>query len=227
MIARTAMLKIVAADFDRVRPAVDRILAEMSGFVGRVDVSGERGTARALHATLRVPGDRLDAALGALRNLGQVIAESQGGDDVTEQVVDLEARLSNARNTEKRLTEVLQRRTGDVADVLAVEREIARVRGEIERFDADRKNLERRVSYATVTLEIVEERKAALDLGPLSISARLRNALVDGGRSAAESALDATLFGMRVGPVLLLWTAIFAWPVSIVIRWRRASRVGV
>ena len=76
---------------------------------------------------------------------------------MTEQVVDVEARLSNARNTEKRLVDLLQKRTGDLADVLAAEREIARVREEIERFDAQRKNLERRVTYATLNLEVTEE----------------------------------------------------------------------
>jgi hypothetical protein len=226
MIARTAMLRIIAADFDRVRPAVDRILAEVHGFAGRVDVSGERGTARSLHATLRVPGDRLEAALAALRKLGQVIAESQGGDEVMEQVMDLEARLSNARNAENRLTEVLRNRTGDVADVLAVEREIARVRGEIERFDAERKNVEGRVRYATVTVEIAEERKAALDLGPAPVSSRLRNAFVDGCRGAAESALDAALLVMRAGPVLILWGAVLWWPAVMIIRRRRTARAG-
>jgi Domain of unknown function (DUF4349)/Putative zinc-finger len=154
MVVRTAKLTILANDFDAVRPEVDRILREFSGFVGQLDVSGTRGASRSLRATLRVPAERLDAALTALKRLGQVVEESQGGDDVTEQVVDLEARLSNARSTEKRLSDLLQKRTGNLADVLAAEREIARVRGEIERFDTERKNIARRVTYATLTRSI-------------------------------------------------------------------------
>ena len=183
-IARTATLRIMATDFDTVRSAVERIVVDAGGFVGRLDVSGERGDTRSLRATVRVPSDRLEQVLTALRQLGKVQAESQGADDVTEQVVDLNARLTNARNTEKRLTLVLEQRTGKVADVLQVEREIARVREEIERMDAERTTLERRVTYATVTLDIAEPRKAALDLGPIMVSDRLRNAAVEGLQQA-------------------------------------------
>ena len=146
------------------------------------------------------------------------MAESQGADDVTERMVDLSARLANARNTEKRLTAVLEQRTGKVADVLEVEREIARVREEIERMDAERTTLDLRVTYATITLVILEPRKAALDLGPITVSDRLRNAAIDGVRQAWESALRALLFAMRTMPTLLVWVAIAAWPALIVIR---------
>jgi hypothetical protein len=223
MIARVVSLRIVANDFDRVRPSVDKILSDVGGFVGQLSASGARGESRTLTGTVRVPADRLADAVTALRALGQVIQESQSGEDVTEQAVDLDARLTNARNTEKRLTDVLEHRTGKVGDVLAVEREIARVREEIERMDAERTNLHRRVAYATITLEIVEERKAALDLGPLPVSAQIRNAIVDGFRGAFESALGAALLAARVGPSLVLWGVLLMSPAWIVYRRRRRA----
>ena len=145
LITRTAAMRIVASDFDAVRPAIDRVLADTGGFVGQIDASGDRGGPRSFRASVRIPAARLDAALAAFKGLGEVIAESQGADDVSEQVVDLDARLSNARNTERRLTELLRTRTGTVAGVLEVEREIARVRDVIERTEADRTNLGRRI----------------------------------------------------------------------------------
>ncbi|HEX5110715.1 MAG TPA: DUF4349 domain-containing protein [Vicinamibacterales bacterium] len=223
-IARTATLRIMATDFDSVRPAVERIVADAGGFVGRLDVSGERGDMRALRATVRVPSDRLEQVLTALRQLGKVQAESQGADDVTEQVVDLNARLTNARNTERRLTQVLEQRTGKVGDVLQVEREIARVREEIERMDAERTTLERRVTYATVALDIGEPRKAALDLGPITVPDRLRNAAVEGLQWASQSALGAAIVALRVLPSLLIWGAIGAWPAVVVVRRVRSLR---
>jgi uncharacterized small protein (DUF1192 family) len=137
---------------------------------------------------------------------------------VAEQVVDIAARLANARNTEVRLTDVLRQRTGKVSDVLEAEREIARVRGEIERLDAERKNLDRRVTYATVTLTVSEEPKAALDIGPIPVSARYRNALVDGARAAFESLLEVSLVILRVTPTLAVWAAVLFWPARIVLR---------
>lgn len=220
-IARTARLRVRTTDFDAARPVVDRVLADTGGLVGNVRVSGTRGDARSLTATLLIPASRLDAALMALKAVGPVLEESQSGDDVTEQVVDVEARLSNARKTEKRLVDLLQKRTGNLADVLAAEREIARVREEIERFDAQRKNLERRVTYATLNLEVTEEQHAALDLGPQPVSGMFRDAFVAGITEAVNSALGFCLFVVRVGPMLLLWSAILAWPVWAAVRWSR------
>jgi hypothetical protein len=221
LVTRTARLRIVATSFDTARPEVDRILRDLSGFVGEIVVTGGRGTPRSLTATLRVPSDRLDAALAALKGLGQVVQESQAGEDVTDQVVDLDARLANNRNTEKRLLELLQKRTGALDDVLAAEREIARVRDEIERLDAQRKHIQDRVTYATLSLEVLEERKADLDLGAQSLSTRFRNAIVEGLTAAIDSLLEVTLFLVRVGPALMLWAVVLVWPV------RRAYRLLV
>ena len=220
-IARTARLRVTTADFEAARRVVDRVVADTGGLVGKVTVSTNRGDARALSATLLIPADRLDAALASLKAIGLVLEETQGGDDVTSQVVDVEIRLSNARNTEKRLVDLLQKRTGNLADVLAAEREIARVREEIERFDAQRKNLERRVTYATLTLQVTEQQHAALDLGPQSISSRFRDAFVTGITQALDGALAFALFVVRVGPVLLLWIALLGWPVWAIVRRHR------
>jgi hypothetical protein len=220
-IIRTASLTVVTKDFESVRPAIDRILRDVGGFVGQIQAS-DSGNARTLQATLRVPASRLDESTRLLRSLGHVVNESQSGDDVTEQVQDIEARLANGRNTERRLTEVLKNRTGKVSDVLEVEREIARVREEIERLDAQRVNLERRVTYATITLQVTEQRQATLDMGPLPVRVQLRNALVDGLRQAYESGIDVVLWVLQVAPVLLLWTALLWWPARILLRAIRA-----
>jgi Domain of unknown function (DUF4349) len=67
------------------------------------------------------------------------------------------ARLKNSRETELRLQTILTQRTGKIGDVLEVEREIARVRGEIEQLEAEQKSLEHRVEFATVDLSLTEE----------------------------------------------------------------------
>ena len=196
-------------------------MAETGGLVGSVNFSGTRDNARALTATLLIPANRLDGALAALKPIGLVLEESQSGDDVTDQVVDVDARLSNARNTEKRLVDLLQKRTGDLADVLAAEREIARVREEIERFAAQRQNLARRVTYATLNLEVVEEQHPALDFGPRPMPGRFRDAFVTGLTEAVDTALGLALLVLRLAPTLLLWIAVLVWPARVVVRWSR------
>jgi hypothetical protein len=97
------------------------------------------------------------------------------------------------------------------------------VREEIERLEAERTNLERRVTYATITLDVTTARQATLDTGPVPLSTRVRNAAVDGMRTAFESASAAVLWTLRTGPPLLLWLAILWWPVRRLARMVRTS----
>ena len=219
MVVRTATLALLVADLEKTRALVDSLVTQVNGFVGQMDTSGGRGERRWLRTTLRVPEQRLSQAITELRKLGTVQAESQGGEDVTSQATDLDARLANARETEKRLVTVLQQRTGEVADILEVEREIARVRESIEQMTSQREQLRERVTYATISLHITEETKASLDLGTPSIHDRFRNALVEGTTAATETVLAMTLFLVRIAPSTILLMLALTWPARAL--WRR------
>jgi DNA-directed RNA polymerase specialized sigma24 family protein len=91
---------LVSRDFARLRPALDGIVTRLNGFIAHMQVNGARGSSQRLEATLRVPEAQLAAAVAALKQLGTVVDESQAGEDVTAEAVDLDARLSNARETE-------------------------------------------------------------------------------------------------------------------------------
>ena len=223
LIIRNASLSLIVRDYETGRAELERIAREVTGFIGSLAASGARGAAPSLHATLRVPASRLDETLAALKRLGSVQHERQSSDDVTQQSADLDARLANARASEARLGDILKNRTGRLSDVLDVEREIARVRGEIEQMEAQRKNMDGRIAYATVEIEMTTERKAEAVAGPMSISTRLRNAVVDGYANAVERAISLAVFIAEVAPTVLLWVAVLAPPVWLVRR-RRLRR---
>jgi RNA polymerase sigma factor (sigma-70 family) len=126
MIMRTSQLTIAVKEFAKTRPILDEILKRHGGYLGRSNISSPIDSGPVLEAILRVPSDQFDAAMAELKALGRVESESQTGEEITQQYVDLEARLFNARNSEKRLTDLLRERTGKLADVLAVEKEIER-----------------------------------------------------------------------------------------------------
>lgn len=218
MIARTASLTLVSKDFEVTRAALETIIRRHRGYSAQLTVSNQAGSTHALSASFRVPADQLDAVLAEIKQLGQVQQESQGGEEVTAQYVDLQARLSNARRTEQTLLEILQKRTGQLADVLAVEQELSRVREQIERMEAEMKNLQNRVSFATLQVELHEEYKAQLQIPP-SLRGRLRNALVEGFRTATDSLVGVVMFLASVGPFVLLWLIILFWPARYI--WRR------
>ena len=225
-VIRTATLRLIAKDFESARGRVEAIVAQAGGFLDQIALNGTAGTARTLTGTLRLPASRLADALARLRQLGQVTEDTQNTEDVTDQIVDLDARLVNARATEQRLNDILKNRTGKLSDVLDVERELARVRLEIERMDAERVNIGRRVTYAAITLEIGEERKAGLEAGPLSLGTRLRVAAADGLEAALESVVGAVLLALRAGPATIIWVGLGAtlWVLGRQ-RVQRAQRV--
>jgi hypothetical protein len=222
MIIRSAQLSLITKEFDKARANLEGILKRHRGYVGELKAGGTTGSGRTLTATLRVPADQLDATLTEVKTLGRVESESQSGQDVTSQYVDLQARLSNARNTEQRLTDLLRNRTGKLSDVLQVEQEVDRVRGQIEQMEAERKNMSNQVSYATLNATIAEDYKAQLQVVPPSTSTRLRNAAVEGYRSMADGVVSLALFLLSTGPSLLLWGVVLFLPARLI--WKKVRR---
>ena len=222
MIARSAALSLVVKDFDTSRASLDAILARHNGYAAGLNVATPQGAARTLQASLRVPAPQLAGALAELKTLGRIEAETQNGEEVTQQHADLVARLKNSREAEQRLQDVLRTRTGKVKEVLEVEEEIARVRGEIEQMEAEQNMLEHRVDFATIDLRIAEEYKAQLTSPAPSVGMQLRNAAINGFRTVSESLLAIVLFFAETGPTLLLWSLILFVPVRLI--WRRYQR---
>ena len=219
MILRTAQLTVVTPNLDQARAGMDRIVQKYSGYVGDLTFSAPPDGPRKMTATVRVPASQLDNALAELKTLGRVASESQSGQDVTAQYIDLEARLSNSRNTEQRLIELLRQRTGKLSDVLEVETELSRVREEIERMEGERRMLAKQVAFASLTATVTEEYKAPARVLPDSIGTRFRNAAVDGYQSVINFVIGVALFLVSDGPMWLLWIAILFFPARYA--WRK------
>jgi chromosome segregation ATPase len=217
MIIRSARLTLVARDFEGSRSKLESIVRQSEGYMDQLTVRGETGAGRVLSATLRLPSDRMDTGLSELRKLGKVREESQNSSDVTSQYVDLGARLTNARNTESRFQTILKERTGKLSDVVDVEREISRIREEIERMEAQQKEMNNKVQYASVQIELSEEYHAQLLPSVPSAATSLWNATIDGYHTAVDSLLDLTLLILRYGPALIIWLVLLL-PVALFLR---------
>lgn len=222
MIARSIALTIQVRDFAASRAALDAILARHHGYAATLTVNTPENDSRSFQASLRIPASELAAALVDIRGLGRVEVETQSGEEVTQQHADVVARLQNARETEQRLRELLVQRTGKIDEVLHVEEEIDRVRGEIESMEAEQKTLEHRVDFATVDLQLTEEYREKFNPEPASVSGRMHNAFVTGLRHAAGTLLGIVLFLEEFGPVLLIWVLILGLPA--ILGWRRYRR---
>jgi len=223
MIARSVSLLIRVKNVETARTSLDQILTRDHGYTAQLNADTAEGSARTLRASVRIPAPELTAALSEIKTLGRIQNETQTGEEVTQQHEDLAARLTTSRGTEERLRAILQQRTGKVSDVLEVEEEIARVRGEIETMEAEQKTLVHRVDFATIDIQFTEDYKAPLTSPDNSALTRIHNAFVAGYRNATDTLLGFLLFFEEFGPTILIWLAILAVPV--VLAWRRYRRL--
>ncbi|HEY4951366.1 MAG TPA: DUF4349 domain-containing protein [Candidatus Acidoferrales bacterium] len=217
MIVQTASLNILATNYDEASASIEKLATAHGGYVEKLDAKAQTGNAREMSAALRIPTNQLDGFLADVRKLGHVEEENRSNEEVSDQYVDLQARLKSARATEQRLIELLGTRTGKLQDVLEAERELARIRGEIESMQGQSALLVHRVNYATVQVDLNEEYRQVLGSGTISAGTKVRNAAVEGFTNLEAGAVALVVFLFAVGPSLLFWLAIllvpgwFAW----------------
>jgi len=226
MIVETASITILATNYDQASGAIQRVTAQHGGYIQDMTADTRTGIARSVSATLRVPEKQLEAFLADLRELGHVEQETRNNQEITGQYMDLTARLKTARATERRITELLESRTGKLSDVLDAERELARIRGEIEIMEGQRANMQHQVSYATVQVQLNEEYREQLSARTYSTGTRLRNSLVNGFRNLAGGVVALVIFLFAYGPSILFWSALFGVPGWFVWRHYRRPRTA-
>jgi hypothetical protein len=229
-IVRNAQLDLVVENPPAAADRLARMADSLGGYAG--DVRAERRN-DLLHywIVLRVPADRLGPALAEIKALAiRIDSEALQAEDVTEQHVELDARLETLVATENELQALLaesRSRRADIEEIMAVYRELMGLRTQIEQTRAQLENLESRVALSTITVQLAPEAGA----GPI-VSDRWR----PGGtvRSAARALVhvlqrlaDVLIYAViAVLPVLLILAAPFVIAfVLIRRRWRR-RRMG-
>jgi len=209
-----ADIDLVVEDFTPVPALVDQLVKGYNGFIANSQVSGDAGEQRTGVWKLRIPIANFDAFLrDAQGNIGEVSRISRDSKDVSEEFYDVEARIRNKRQEETRLLKLLDERTGTLEDVLGIERELSRVREEIERMEGRMRVLADLTSMTTVTLRVREVQHFIPE-----------EATTFGDR--VRRAFSNSLWAMRTGGESFLvmlagaapWIALLAIPVAVAIR---------
>lgn len=168
--------------------------------------------------TFRVPASRFEDAINGVKALGKALSVQVNSEDVTEEYVDIGAQLRNLKRTEERLLGHLSR-TGKLADTLAVERELSRVRQEIERLEGRLRFLSHRVAYCTLSVTLRQSARTQPLVPPETFST---------GKVASDAVRALVAFAQSLWAVVI-WLAVWAvvWlPLAIIgwmgyRRWRR------
>jgi hypothetical protein len=220
LIVRTGQLNLEVAVLDDALAAAERAVVAAGGYVAASQRQGDGENAGAM-VTVRIPVERWEPTLTALRKVGaKVLSEQTGSEEVTSQVVDLGARLTNLRATESALQAIMVKAT-KIPDILEVQAQLTGIRGEIEQLTAQKQSLEERAALATLTV--------GFSLPPTVAVTQVQ----EGWDPASEvDRAAATLVGLGQGVAnAAIWFSIVLLPLALVlgivggVAWLAARRI--
>ena len=156
-LVRNAQVEIEVISFDEAVQKITGFAHEDRGYVATSSSDKQANGKLRGQVIVKVLPAHLDRFLSKLRGLGEVKNQTLGTEDVTKQYFDTDSRLKNARVMETRLVDILKTKTGKVSELLEVERELGRVRQQIEEMQGALKYMDAQVQFATVTITLAEK----------------------------------------------------------------------
>lgn len=205
LIIKNGTLTLQVAGIDEALTGATNQITALGGYTSGSDRSGDGDTAQA-SVTFRIPAARWEEALAGLRDIGlKVLTERSTSDDVTDQVVDLGARIRNLEATEVAVQGIMDRAV-DIDDVLKVQAQLTSIRSEIEQLTAQRSNLESKAAFSTLTV--------VFSLKPTPVIVATDEFSPASEIQAASASLTSILQGLATAGI---WFAIVWLPILLVI----------
>ncbi|HEX6386594.1 MAG TPA: DUF4349 domain-containing protein [Anaerolineae bacterium] len=206
LIIRTGELSLVVEDTEEAIATIGRMAEENGGWVVSSNVFQLNENAKRGDITIRVPATGFNSTIEALKGLAvEVTSESTSGQDVTEEYVDLSARLENLEATADRVRSFLDE-ARDVEDALAVNQELSRLEGEIEVIKGRLQYLSQSAAFSTITVQLTPDVLAQ----PIEV----------GGwrpQGVARDAIEALIETLQIIASALIWLAIYVLPIALII----------
>lgn len=228
MIVRTANLSLVVEDTEETLEAIERLATQLEGYISDLQTWRQDDQLAGI-VTLRVPASSFDQARERIKDLAvEVESENVSGQDVTEEYVDLEARLRNLEVAEGELLELLasaQETHRDAESILTIYREITNVRQQIEQITGRIQYLENASSLATLTINLTPEEidEPVVEPGwePLSRARDALRTLVNALKLLVDVLIWVVLFFLPLAAILCL-PLVLVWLIWYL--WRRRKR---
>jgi hypothetical protein len=154
---RNATVDLEIVSFDQAVQQITAFASEAKGYVETTKSEKQENGKLEGEVVVKVLPENLDRFLQKIRGLGELKNQTLGTEDITKNYFDTESRLKNARVMEQRLIDMLKKKSEDINDLLQVEKELGRVREEIEKMQGDLKFWDSQVQFATVRISLAEK----------------------------------------------------------------------
>jgi uncharacterized protein DUF4349 len=195
-----AQVDVIVESVDPIAKRVTTLVQDARGYIAEQNVTGSPGSLRSMRWKIRIPVEQFDSFVESVVSLGELERNNRTSQDVSDQYYDIEARIKNKRVEEQTLNKILQERSGKLEDVLKIEIELSRVRGEIEQLEGKIRVLENLSSLATLTLNVREREKYAPS-APVVASF---------GTQISRTWDSSMLSLVNLGKAIVLWTVSWA-----------------
>jgi hypothetical protein len=212
----SATIEVVVKDLDVARAAVEKVVEEQKGYIAKSEVIGESGSRRTATWTLKVPAERFQASVSALAALGNTVRNSSDSQDVTEEFIDLQARIKNLKVEEETLNKILKDQVVKIEDVLKVREQIVKVRGDIERAEGRLKYLATMAAMSTITLTVREDASYVPPTAP-TFGSRVTDTFDSSLRALRNFGEWAALVAVALAPwlpLILIGALAFRWLIK-------------
>ena len=226
-IIRNADLTMEVSSTTDTQHRIASIAESHGGFVVTSEAKQRESTEPAkrmldIRLVVRIPENRFGPALDQIRGLTTNLTEEKvSGQDVTEEFIDLEARIRTQKALEAQFLQIM-RQTGEIVDALEVQRQIAEVRSDIERLEGRKRFLENRSALSTITVNIMAP-KAVVVVPTTGFRASVRDAVSE----SIDVGSEIVLFFVRFLIVMIPISVFVLLPGGLLLRYfiRRAKRM--
>ncbi|HOI77140.1 MAG TPA: DUF4349 domain-containing protein [Methanofastidiosum sp.] len=163
-VVKNGNANIEVENFDSSISKIKELANKYEGYVTNSNMWISDSETKSGNITIKIPEKRFEEFSDSLVQIGKIKSKETSGYDVTEEYIDLQARLKNLKNQEKRYTELLDM-AKDVQDVLAIEVQLGRIRGEIESYEGRLKYLDNTTTFGTFYINLYEPEKIVHEWG--------------------------------------------------------------
>ncbi len=209
-VVQTGRMELEVLDYTKAGDEITALVQSAGGFI-ESSSSRKNNEGRIYGSlTIRVPQAKFDQLLVDLSKSGKIISSDVSGKDVTEQYIDLEARLKNAKTQEERMLAILAK-AEKLEDLLRVEGELARIRGEVESLQGRFNYLKHNVDLATLTISIreVDSFSTKVKTPGADIWERIQRAFISSLNMIIDVAVGSVVAVMGFSPLIILLGALY------------------
>jgi hypothetical protein len=220
-IIHEADINLVVKKVGETETEIHKLLQQLDGYIAEANIDRTQGEELTGRWKVRIPVAKFDTFLDDVSKLGFAESRRQTAQDVTEEYIDLEAQITNKKRLEERIVALLKDSSGKIKDVIEVERELARVRGEIEQMEGRLRYLTNRTDFTTVSISAREEENYVPPAAP-TFTSRIAQAWTTSLVSLRDSGQQLAVAVVYAFPWLAI-LGVVAIPALLYVRRRKTA----